>query len=329
MTPLRSDNKWLSTWELLRLPRPKSSQARKLALTYEDVLFICQDALKWLAAGFLDILPNLLHLIPPNRELYQRGFWSQGIPCHPARQSLYIHAVQSDRPPTLLHYFSIKIYNMTEYSKIEPLFHKYNDQSSEQDDAEDSYLEEVHFRQSRISTLRWLRQEARTIILHTLFLLSNVAALMAYASGWLTPRSFPDPHDKTYEERPFALQSIYLENQTVNPAKSNQFNGPPRQDLEDAWDSLMQHQNIRVYQDELGDFATDDSVVQLSDGSGYYYSTVAVFHGLHCIQRLHNSIYPEVYYPGLTEEEAFTLRRHTVVCRVSSPRFKFENYADA
>ncbi|OPB40731.1 hypothetical protein A0O28_0008110 [Trichoderma guizhouense] len=210
---------------------------------------------------------------------------------------------------------------MAEYSKIEPLSHKYNDQSSEQEDAEDSYLEEVHFRQPRISTLRWLRQEARTIFLHTLFLLSNVAALMAYASGWLTLRDFPDPHDKTpfrhviaYEERPFALQSIYLENHTVNPAKANQFNGPPRQDLEDAWDSLMQHQNIRVHQDELGDFADDDSVVQLSDGSGYYYSTVAVFHGLHCIQRLHNSIYPEVYYPGLSEEEAFTLRRHTEHC---------------
>lgn len=103
---------------------------------------------------------------------------------------------------------------MAEYSKIEPLSHKYNDQSSEQDDAEDSYLEEVHFRQPRISTLRWLRQEARTITLHTLFLLFNVAALMAYASGWLTLRSFPDPHDKSKVLEIMAFEETNVADQT-------------------------------------------------------------------------------------------------------------------
>lgn len=73
----------------------------------------------------------------------------------------------------------------------------------------------------------------------------------------------------------------------------------------------MTDQNVRVHQDELGDFAHDDSVVKLADGSGEYYSTVAVFHGLHCIQRLQKSMYPETYYPGLTKEEIFTLQRHT------------------
>ena len=54
----------------------------------------------------------------------------------------------------------------------------------------------------------------------------------------------PFRHVIAYEERPFALQSIYLDNHAVNPAKANQLNGPPRQELEGAWDSLMQRTKI-------------------------------------------------------------------------------------
>ncbi len=69
-------------------------------------------------------------------------------------------------------------------------------------------------------------------------------------------------------------------------------------------------QNIRIKQEELGQFAGDESLVKLSDGSGYY-ATTAVFHGLHCIKRVHHFIYRDSYYDDISDEEARLLQLHT------------------
>lgn len=67
---------------------------------------------------------------------------------------------------------------------------------------------------------------------------------------------------------------------------------------------------MRVQKSDLGQFEGDDSIVELADGSGHY-TTVAVFHGLHCVQRLHHYLYLDHYYPDLSENETFLLKRHT------------------
>lgn len=71
---------------------------------------------------------------------------------------------------------------------------------------------------------------------------------------------------------------------------------------------------MRVSKAELGQFAEDDTIVKLTDGSGYY-STVTVFHGLHCVNRLHHYLYPDHYYPDLDKDEQFLLKRHTGTSR--------------
>ncbi|TWU72312.1 hypothetical protein ED733_000059 [Metarhizium rileyi] len=75
----------------------------------------------------------------------------------------------------------------------------------------------------------------------------------------------------------------------------------------------MQYQNIRLTKKELGQFRNDDSIVELADGTGYW-STVSVFHGLHCVERLHHILYSETYYPNLSANDTFTLKRHTEHC---------------
>ncbi|PWY83790.1 hypothetical protein BO94DRAFT_468662, partial [Aspergillus sclerotioniger CBS 115572] len=113
-----------------------------------------------------------------------------------------------------------------------------------------------------------------------------------------------------YRPQVFETLAIYRHDGTLNPHKTNAYNGPPRPELEEAWDKLMNNTNIRVTQDQLGEeFAAQDSIVELNDGSGYYV-TVSAYHGLHCVQRLHHYIYAEHYYPGLDEFETFMLRRH-------------------
>ncbi|KAI2863428.1 hypothetical protein CBS147343_2015 [Aspergillus niger] len=116
------------------------------------------------------------------------------------------------------------------------------------------------------------------------------------------------------EKHRFELLAIYRHDGDLNPHKTNNFSGPPRPELEEAWDRLMKNADIKVSHAELGEFAGDDSVIKLSDGSGYYV-TVSAFHGLHCVKRLHMYIYAEHYYAGLSEFELFMLRRHTGMLR--------------
>ncbi|GKZ68231.1 hypothetical protein AnigIFM50267_002859 [Aspergillus niger] len=103
------------------------------------------------------------------------------------------------------------------------------------------------------------------------------------------------------EKHRFELLAIYRHDGDLNPHKTNNFSGPPRPELEEAWDRLMKNADIKVSHAELGEFAGDDSVIKLSDGSGYYV-TVSAFHGLHCVKRLHMYIYAEHYYAGLSDD---------------------------
>lgn len=69
-------------------------------------------------------------------------------------------------------------------------------------------------------------------------------------------------------------------------------------------------QAIRVHEEELGQFAGEKNLIRLSDGSGYYV-TMAVFHGLHCVRRLHHFIHRDVYYEGISEGDSARLKSHT------------------
>ncbi|MCJ1394404.1 hypothetical protein MMC18_007282 [Xylographa bjoerkii] len=116
-----------------------------------------------------------------------------------------------------------------------------------------------------------------------------------------------------YEEKQLDLTPVYLANGTLNPEKPTNFNGKPTPELAEAWKNLVQHQNVRLQKEELGPFAEDDGVIQLSDGSGYF-GTLAVFHGLHCVKRLHHYIHRDSYYPNLSKMDADRLLYHTEHC---------------
>ena len=60
----------------------------------------------------------------------------------------------------------------------------------------------------------------------------------------------------------------------------------------------------------MDQFAHDDDLIELADGSGYW-STMAVYHGLHCVKRLHHYIHKDYYYAGLNGSDSFRLLKHT------------------
>ncbi|EAQ86244.1 hypothetical protein CHGG_07497 [Chaetomium globosum CBS 148.51] len=117
-----------------------------------------------------------------------------------------------------------------------------------------------------------------------------------------------------FEDRYFNVRSIYTSNGSVNTRKSDvAFSGPPRLELEEAWAKILAYQNFRVQEHELGEYKGQKSIIQLSDGSGFY-MTVAVQHALHCVQRLHHYLYKDHYYSGFSDNDTFALRQHTEHC---------------
>lgn len=173
------------------------------------------------------------------------------------------------------------------------------------------------------TTLRsWLRKNWLTIVLHVALLLANLLFVALFTTGnpfkttWTIDQvieSNPLSSRFKYEPRRFELFAIYKHDGSLNPHKPTAFNGPPRPELEAEWDKLMAHSEVRVSEEELGEYGGDDSIVELGDKSGYYV-TVSAFHGLHCVRRLHQFLYPDVYYSDATEYENWILLRHAEHC---------------
>lgn len=76
----------------------------------------------------------------------------------------------------------------------------------------------------------------------------------------------------------------------------NPFRGPPRPELDEAWDKLTQYTSIRVTAEDLR--RINRTTVQLSDGSGMYFSGLNVHHQLHCLKMIRQALYPDYYFKG-------------------------------
>ncbi|KAI1117594.1 hypothetical protein F5Y14DRAFT_354980 [Nemania sp. NC0429] len=216
---------------------------------------------------------------------------------------------------------------MGSYSKLKSAEeHKMERESLAQDEAEDGPFLVTTTRSSQMSSLgTWSARCQRywtIIVIHLGLLAVNVLIVSIYAEKVsLIPSLKIDPimsnnpiKDKiTYEEHRFELLAIYNLDGSINEDKPSHFLGTPRPELEAAWDHLMNHSEVRVSNDELGGFKDDDSIVKLTDGSGYYV-TISAFHGLHCLRRVHKYLWSEHYYPDLSEHDSFFLKRHTEHC---------------
>ncbi|KAK3344833.1 hypothetical protein B0H65DRAFT_186913 [Neurospora tetraspora] len=169
----------------------------------------------------------------------------------------------------------------------------------------------------------WIQRHWRSVTVHALLFAANLFLFIAYSKGVIVPVRYTDPqHEPTpfrsvvkYERRAFDMGAIYGlgKNMSLNMQKGNiDFNGPPRPELENAWDDILRYQNVRIPRKDMGQFQDDDTVIRLTDGT--YYFTVSVFHGLHCVERVRKYIYKDHYYPDLSEMQAIALLKHTEHC---------------
>lgn len=100
-----------------------------------------------------------------------------------------------------------------------------------------------------------------------------------------------------YEARRWDPTNTFFGNGSVNPDRQNKGFGPPSQEVEDTWTDMIQckrraaprwrarltstDQNIRLREEELGEYRGRPGLVEFADGSGYY-ATLSAYHSLHC-----------------------------------------------
>ena len=86
------------------------------------------------------------------------------------------------------------------------------------------------------------------------------------------------------------LESVRFSSQLGHQTR---YSGPPRPEVDAAWDELLQNTNIRVSATDLR--RIDRNSIPLADGSGDYMAGLDVYHQLHCVKYLRHYLYAEYY----------------------------------
>ncbi|VTT55256.1 unnamed protein product [Fusarium fujikuroi] len=77
--------------------------------------------------------------------------------------------------------------------------------------------------------------------------------------------------------------------------KHSVYVGKPSSQLDEAWKEMLK-------KDEMNHIpGRKEQAIELPDGG--YFATLNVYHNLHCIKRLHHYMYPDYYFPNITEEQ--------------------------
>ncbi|KAI1108878.1 hypothetical protein F5Y14DRAFT_458896 [Nemania sp. NC0429] len=80
----------------------------------------------------------------------------------------------------------------------------------------------------------------------------------------------------------------------------NKYRGEPRPELDQAWADLLEHNNIRLSDDELK--RMNRTAIKLSDGSGYF-GQLSAYHHLHCLKYIRQVLHPDYYDTNTTDRD--------------------------
>ncbi|KAI0148692.1 hypothetical protein GGR57DRAFT_474021 [Xylariaceae sp. FL1272] len=88
--------------------------------------------------------------------------------------------------------------------------------------------------------------------------------------------------------------------------------GKPSDELDAAWSSIMQYFYAEVPKGYIQSLDRERDSIQLPNGN--YLANYAFIHELHCLKRLHQSYFPDYYWPDMTEEEKELQLEHSLHC---------------
>ncbi|KAI1270552.1 hypothetical protein F5Y18DRAFT_422047 [Xylariaceae sp. FL1019] len=88
--------------------------------------------------------------------------------------------------------------------------------------------------------------------------------------------------------------------------------GKPSDELDAAWSSIMQYFYAEVPKEYIQSLDRERDSIRLPNGN--YLANYAFIHELHCLKRLHQSYFPDYYWPDMTEEEKELQLEHSLHC---------------
>ncbi|RWA08555.1 hypothetical protein EKO27_g6555 [Xylaria grammica] len=88
--------------------------------------------------------------------------------------------------------------------------------------------------------------------------------------------------------------------------------GKPSDELDKNWSSIMQYFYAEVPKEFIQSLDRERDSIPLPNGN--YLANYAFIHQLHCLKRLHQSYFPEHYWPDMTEEEKELQLEHSLHC---------------
>ncbi|KAF4336149.1 hypothetical protein FBEOM_9992 [Fusarium beomiforme] len=95
--------------------------------------------------------------------------------------------------------------------------------------------------------------------------------------------------------------------------KHSVFVGEPSLELDRAWKKVLNNSNIRITEEEISHISgRKEQAIELPDGG--YFATLNVYHNLHFIKRLHHYMYPDYYFPNITQEQKRANEYHNHHC---------------
>ncbi|KAK3368269.1 hypothetical protein B0H63DRAFT_565001 [Podospora didyma] len=139
------------------------------------------------------------------------------------------------------------------------------------------------------------------VCITALYIIASATALVA-----IWKNHVPEPYSPANHLISYHRQPLYF-------GEDEKFTGAP-QDVDAAWDHLLEPINIAATEEELrqahADFTND--MVQLVDGD--YVAVLSVHHELHCLDALRRNIFADYYYPNATAEVKTMNVNHMTHC---------------
>ncbi|KAJ6789905.1 hypothetical protein PWT90_03419 [Aphanocladium album] len=158
-------------------------------------------------------------------------------------------------------------------------------------------------------------------ILHSIAIVSYSIVTVLLAIWTVKLRGMKCECDKGAVYSP-ANVAVQYQKQTIDhevfDGQSN-FRGMPRPEVDEAWENLLQYNDLRVQKEDLE--KANITSVPLNDEQGGYFVSLDVYHTLHCVNHVRKSYYGDYYHnPNPIEQQrkhfdhCIDLLRQTLMC---------------
>ncbi|KAI1488469.1 hypothetical protein F5X96DRAFT_645331 [Biscogniauxia mediterranea] len=137
------------------------------------------------------------------------------------------------------------------------------------------------------------------------------ALLLSVPWMWLNKERSQDAEDITSPLKPYVkYEPTFFGN--TETSKDYPLVGRPNEELDASWHSIMQYFYAEIPVEMMEKLGRTKQGIQLPNGN--YLANFAFIHQLHCLKRLHQSYFPDRYFPNMTEEEQELQLEHNLHC---------------